>query len=48
MGDIGNFALKDMAECSGALRTMGAGTTSMEETANRNRIRRHLTDLDIP
>lgn len=35
MHDIGNFTLKDMAECSGALRTMGAGATSMEETANR-------------
>ena len=35
MHDIGNFTLKDMAECSGALRTMGAGATSMEETANQ-------------
>ena len=35
MHDIGNFTMKDMAECSGALRTMGAGATSMEETANR-------------
>ena len=35
MHDIGDFTLKDMAECSGALRTMGAGATSMEETANR-------------
>ena len=35
MHDIGNFALKDMAECSGALRKMGDGATSMEETARR-------------
>ena len=42
MHDIGNFTLKDMAECSGALRTMGAGATSMEETANR--MVRHLHD----
>jgi hypothetical protein len=35
MHDIGNFTLKDMAECSGTLRTMEAGATSMEETANR-------------
>jgi hypothetical protein len=35
MHDIGNFTLKDMAECSGALRKMGTGATNMEETANR-------------
>lgn len=35
MHDIGNFTLKDMAECSGALRKMGDGAASMEETAKR-------------
>jgi len=35
MHDIGNFTLKDMAECSGALRRMGDGAASMEEAANR-------------
>jgi hypothetical protein len=35
MHDIGNFTLKDMAECSSALRKMGTGATSMEEAANQ-------------
>ena len=42
MHDIGNFTLKDMAECSGALRRMGVGASSMEATAER--IVRYLYD----
>lgn len=35
MHDIRYFTLKDMVECSGALRTMGNGAASMEAAADR-------------
>lgn len=35
MPDIGDFTLKDMVEFSAALRSMGSGAVSMEETADK-------------
>jgi len=35
MYNLTNFALKDMTECGAALRRMGVGSETMEETANR-------------
>jgi len=35
MYDISHFTLADMAECSGALRRLGADATSMEEVSDR-------------
>lgn len=35
MTNIGDFTLKDMAEFSAALRSMGSGAVSMEETAEK-------------
>lgn len=35
MYDLRSFSLKDMVECSGALRLMGKGAASMEEVAGR-------------
>lgn len=42
MPNIGDFTLKDMVEFSAALRSMGSGAASMEETADR--IVRYLYD----
>jgi hypothetical protein len=33
--DLGNFSLRDMAECSAALRTIGEGASCMEDVARR-------------
>lgn len=35
MFELTDFSLKDMTECASALRRMGAGSTSMEETAQK-------------
>ncbi len=35
MYNLTNFALKDMTECGAALRRMGVGSKTMEETASR-------------
>jgi len=40
--DLAEFTLRDVTRCGQALRRMGAGASSMEETANR--IVRHLRD----
>lgn len=46
MPDIGEFTLKDMVEFSAALRSMGSGAGSMEETADRiiHYLYDHMTD----
>lgn len=40
--DLTNFAIREMSECGKALRTIGEGSASMEETAGR--IVRHFHD----
>ena len=42
MFDLANFTLREMTECSSVLRSLGTGSNSMEETANR--IVRYLYD----
>ncbi len=46
MFDVTNFSLKDMTQCGLALRDMGNGARSMEETTNRivHYLNDHLTD----
>ncbi|ODS32113.1 MAG: diguanylate cyclase/phosphodiesterase with FHA and GAF sensor [Candidatus Scalindua rubra] len=42
MYDINNFTMRDMTDCGNALRTLGSGIKSMEETSNK--IVRYLYD----
>ncbi|TAJ25631.1 MAG: hypothetical protein EPO64_07825 [Nitrospirae bacterium] len=46
MYDLARFSLKDMTECGAALRKLGDGATSLEETAGRTvrYLHEHLVD----
>ena len=35
MYDINNFTMRDMTDCGNAIRELGSGAKSMEETSNK-------------